>query len=551
MTATRTVLLFALISTAGLLVLTGVGRVDAVAPGPGTRQAGSAAAFQTADNCIACHNGLTTPSGEDVSFGVAWRASMMANSARDPYWQAAVRREVTDYPKAAEQIEDECATCHMPMARTAAVTANQRGRVFAHLPVPGTDHDSLLAADGVSCTMCHQIAAERAGSPESFSGSFVVDMTVPPASRPLYGPFPIDNGRTRIMHSATGYTPTQSAHVRRSEFCASCHTLFTTPRGPDGQPLGRFPEQVPYLEWRHSAFRTERSCQACHMPTIAGAVRVSSVLGEVRSDAARHDFRGGNFFMLRMLNRYRTELGVEAPPLELERAAQLTVETLQTQTARIAVQADGIRGGDLSIDVDVRNLTGHKLPTGYPSRRAWIHLRVRTGGQIVFESGAILPSGAIAGNDNDADPSRVEPHYRQIRRPDQVQIYESILGDTAGRVTTGLLSAVIYVKDNRLLPRGFDKRTAEPDISPAGDAAEDPDFVGEIDRVRYVLPMPAGDAEVTIEAALMFQPIGFRWAENLRPYTSDEPRRFVRYFDAMAAVSSEVLVRTEARATVR
>jgi hypothetical protein len=280
-------------------------------------------------------------------------------------------------------------------------------------------------------------------------------------------------------------------------------------------------------------------------------VRVSSVLGEVRSDAARHDFRGGNFFMLRMLNRYRTELGVEAPPLELERAAQLTVETLQTQTARIAVQADGIRGGDLSIDVDVRNLTGHKLPTGYPSRRAWIHLRVRTGGQIVFESGAILPSGAIAGNDNDADPSRVEPHYRQIRRPDQVQIYESILGDTAGRVTTGLLSAVIYVKDNRLLPRGFDKRTAEPYISPAGDAAEDPDFVGEIDRVRYVLPMPAGDAEVTIEAALMFQPIGFRWAENLRPYTSDEPRRFVRYFDAMAAVSSEVLVRTEARATVR
>mgnify|MGYP006149837489 CR=1 FL=1 len=33
--------------------------------------------FDTADRCIACHNGMTTPAGEDVSIGVAWRASMM------------------------------------------------------------------------------------------------------------------------------------------------------------------------------------------------------------------------------------------------------------------------------------------------------------------------------------------------------------------------------------------------------------------------------------------------------------------------------------------
>src|SRR5262245_18017363 len=39
--------------------------------------------FQSADNCVACHNGLTTRSGEDVSIGFAWRASIMANSSRD------------------------------------------------------------------------------------------------------------------------------------------------------------------------------------------------------------------------------------------------------------------------------------------------------------------------------------------------------------------------------------------------------------------------------------------------------------------------------------
>ena len=61
--------------------------------------------FETSDRCVACHNGLSTPTGEDVSIGVNWRASMMANSSRDPYWQAAVRRETMDHPKAAAAIE--------------------------------------------------------------------------------------------------------------------------------------------------------------------------------------------------------------------------------------------------------------------------------------------------------------------------------------------------------------------------------------------------------------------------------------------------------------
>ena len=50
--------------------------------------------FVTSESCMACHNGLVTPDGEDVSIGVGWRGSMMANAARDPYWHAAVRREI-------------------------------------------------------------------------------------------------------------------------------------------------------------------------------------------------------------------------------------------------------------------------------------------------------------------------------------------------------------------------------------------------------------------------------------------------------------------------
>ena len=55
--------------------------------------------FQTSDRCFACHNRLTTSDGEDISIGFAWRPTMMANSARDPYWQAGVRRETIDHPR--------------------------------------------------------------------------------------------------------------------------------------------------------------------------------------------------------------------------------------------------------------------------------------------------------------------------------------------------------------------------------------------------------------------------------------------------------------------
>ena len=67
-----------------------------------------------------------------------------------------------------------------------------------------------------------------------------------------------------------------------------------------------------------------------------------------------------------------------------------------------------------------------------------------------------------------------------------------------------------------------------------GEAAADPDFTGGGDRVRYVVSVAAG--AVTVEAELLYQPIGFRWAHNLDAYrAAAEPRRFVGYYDEMAS----------------
>jgi hypothetical protein len=504
--------------------------------------------FQTSERCIACHNGLTTSSGEDISIGYNWRTSMMANAARDPYWQAGVRREIIDHPTARAAIEDECSICHMPAARYEAKLAGHEGEIFSHLPFVKTKPGDRLAADGVTCSVCHQISPDNFGKRESFVGGFKIDTTRPAGERPVYGPFKIENGQTTVMLSSATFKPTEAMHIRDSELCATCHTLLTQALNAQGQPIGELPEQVPYQEWLHSDYKTTQSCQTCHMPTVKEDVPISSVLGEPRTGMARHTFVGGNFFMQRLLNRFRYELGVEAQPQELEAAANRTVAHLQSEAARLAIDSIDQRAGRLEAALSVENLGGHKLPTAYPSRRVWLHVTVKDGsGRTVFESGAFEPTGAIRGNDNDADATRFEPHYTEITSPDQVQIYETVMAGPSGALTTGLLTAVRYVKDNRLLPRGFDKRTADKDVAVHGEALQDADFAGGVDRIRYSVAVGDAQGPFQVDAELWYQPIAHRWAANLKPYDAFEPRRFTGYYDSMSSSSGIVLARASTR----
>ncbi|MDP9146648.1 MAG: NapC/NirT family cytochrome c [Acidobacteriota bacterium] len=492
--------------------------------------------FRTSDRCFPCHTGMTTESGTDVSIGFDWRASIMANSARDPYWQASIRRESIDHPESIKSIEDECTVCHMPIPRFEAKLHGEKGLAFSRLPI--NTEDDPAAADGVTCSVCHQIAKDNLGTRESFNGNFVIHAPDKDGLHTEYGPFPIESGQTRIMWSSTeGYLPQGSDHIRRSELCATCHTLITTALGEGGNAIGTLPEQVPYQEWLHSDYRNKQSCQDCHMPLVQEPTQISKVFGVKREGLHRHQFVAANFFMQEMLNRYRDDLSVVALPHELTRAADETVQYLQSKAATLAVENISMNAGRLQADVVVRNHGGHKLPTAYPSRRAWLHLSVRDhSGKLVFESGALQPNGSIAGNDNDDDPKRFEPHYSEIRTSDQVQIYESILGDEHGRVTTGLLAGVGYLKDNRLLPDGFDKQTADKEIAVIGAAHDDPNFSAGSDRVHYSVEVDSGAGPFTVDAELLYQPIGFRWANNLKPYSAAvEPHRFTTYYEAMQA----------------
>jgi hypothetical protein len=225
-----------------------------------------------------------------------------------------------------------------------------------------------------------------------------------------------------------------------------------------------------------------------------------------------------------------------------------TLQHLASESATVTIERAQRIDGRIVLDLSIANLSGHKLPTGYPSRRAWLHVTVRDGsGRVVFESGAVTPDGRIAGNDNDADSARLEPHHREIRAAEDVQIYEAIMSDRSGAVTTGLLQATRYLKDNRLLPRGFDKRTAHADVAVHGAAREDEDFTDAGDRIRYSIDPSAAQGPFTVDVELLFQPIAFRWAQNLAGYDAPETTRFVGYHRAMAMGSSARLARASAQ----
>ena len=249
--------------------------------------------------------------------------------------------------------------------------------------------------------------------------------------------------------------------------CGSCHQLYTTARGKDGKPGGYLPEQMPYLEWLHSDYPSKYSCQGCHMPEVQEQVQISSVLGLPRTGMHQHVFVGGNFLMQQMLNRYRDELSVAALPQELTAASQGTLRFLQSQSARVELSDVLVSGGRLQAQVMVRNLTrtqaAHRvIPPDAPgcTSRFRIVMDIRS-------SSPARSSRTARSWETIMTPMRRSSSRTTARSPRRARCRSTSRFSKMkkGHVTTGLLAATGYLKDNRLIPTGFDKSSADKDIA--------------------------------------------------------------------------------------
>ncbi|MGE3174124.1 MAG: hypothetical protein AB7O97_15965 [Planctomycetota bacterium] len=481
--------------------------------------------FRLSRDCAVCHSAareshaMRSALGEDVSPHRLWRATMMANSFRDPYFRAQIEKESVGY----EAAQELCLRCHTPMAH------HQRTMYDAPPPRLADVQDEEYAHDGVSCTVCHQISAEGLGEERTFSGQPVIGR-----KRRIFGPFA--DPATGPMENMLLYTPTQGMHIRESGLCATCHTLFTDHTG------GQFPEQTPYLEWRNSEFSTEveggggdaaRSCQECHMPPSA-ATRIARNPGgrdfviPVRDGYRAHAFVGGNAFMLDLLRIHRDELAVQAPSEDLARMAAATRRQLYEATADVTIHDLALQDGALTFDVQVQNKTGHKFPTGYPARRAWLHVQVRRGRNVMFESGAFDTDGRLLG----VGPELGLPHVTLVERPEDVPIYEMVAHDPDGQPTTYLTKMAGKLKDTRLLPRGWRRDGPHPEETAPVGTSRDFDFVAGGDTVAYRIALPQrGRGALQVVAWLHYQTIPPEWVDALRDVDGDAARRFVRIYD--------------------
>ena len=513
--------------------------------------------FKGSGTCNGCHGLDDIPpvlanhnaAGEDVNPVDSWRSTMMGNSAKDPFWRAKVSHEVAVNPGHQSELEDKCTSCHAPMGRYDKFLTGGGHYSIAELV------QDPLALDGVSCLACHMQGPDSLGL--LFSGELRFD-----TNDVVYGPYFAENLFGAPMESFVGYTPQGGAHINDGGLCAGCHTLITETADLSGNATGdHFVEQATYHEWLNSVFNPEQdpegggvTCQGCHMPRINDPMVISALYDFLSADEYRrspygqHHFVGGNTFMLSLLKNNNQDLLLTANAVHFDSTIARTTRLLQHQTLLLETEVESRTSDTAFIAVQLTNLAGHKFPSGYPARRAFVELVVENAmGDTLFRSGGWDDSYDVIGHDGSW-----EPHHNVITNQGQAQIYEMVMADVNGNKTTVLERAKESLKDNRLAPLGF--TTSHPSYDTmlvAGVPPSDIDFNhypngtegSGTDRVHYHVALDGYAGPITIRSKVWYQSAPPRWMEEMFIVVTPEINTFRGMYEAEGA--APVLVKSD------
>lgn len=472
---------------------------------PGTQPGGLTALLADPGSCKGCHVNHIVDN---------FAGSMMANSARDPLFRAALQIANKD----ANFGGDTCIRCHAPNA-----WLNNRASI-ANDPT-STDGRLINAEDlqGVACSTCHRLVP-----PTATAGEAASDATERAA---LTGPFItgssaylVDRNDVRrgpFNIASAPHAVAQSSYLQSAELCATCHDidnpLLTFDAGASEFTLNAlnsaagatdrlFPIERTYSEWQASTFASggvsgldypgiKRSdntvsgpitvCQDCHMPMINSPL----ASGGPSRNLGKHEWAGGSAIWQdgiikawegvaadTTLNKTQTTLNKNLGLEMLKRAAQLDVAIVNGQ-----------------LEVKITNNTGHKLPTGYAEgRRMWLEIYELKGPTPVFTSG--LMAGVIGPLIQDPYLKSYEiklgltdAHAQTIGRP-----------ELAGEGFHFILNNKVF-QDNRIPPRGFSNAAfANRDMQPVGTSYAD----GQYWDTTYYPIHPEADS---ISVRLMYQ----------------------------------------------
>ena len=488
------------------------------------------AIFLTPSVCKGCHGkdpmGIANVDlqGTDINLFDDWEASMMGLSAKDPLWLAKVSHESLVNPAHAEGLQNLCTSCHAPMGHYTAFYRGGQPYTLAQLQT-----DSL-GLSGVGCLGCHAIGADGLGS--MFSGQIPYD-----TNHVAYGPF--TNPMQGPMQLYTNITPMYSPHVSEGRFCSPCHTLISHAVDLEGNLTGvDFVEQATFQEWVNSAFPEQgKTCQSCHMPQILDPVKIAVGYTALpgRTPFNLHSFEGANSFMVKMIKDNKVELGVTVDDVNFDSSLAAISRQLRFNTLDVQFLQPELTGDSIFFKVRLKNKSGHKFPSGYPARRAFVEFVLTSqAGDTLFSSGVAQSDGNIL---NYSGPG--EPHHNIINQPNQVQVYEMIMGDVNGDITTVLERANISLKDNRIPPLGFSSEHANYDtVRVVGDALNDPDFNHSgtaegtgVDIVHYHVPFSSLTTSINVSVKVHYQSVPPSWLIEMRMFDSPEIQTFLNLYD--------------------
>lgn len=483
--------------------------------------------FLPSSSCAGCHgyDSAQTASideaGNDVNLVDRWKSSMMALSAKDPFWKAKVRQEIMINPAHAGELQNKCLDCHAPLG---SYTSRYHGNPFYGLADLAND---TLGKDGVSCAACHAIGPNGPGLGNFFSGNIPYD-----TNRVEYGPFP--SPYVGPMQLYEGLTPVYSLHMDQSRVCSSCHTLITQTADLSGNPTGGyFVEQATYHEYVNSDFPANSiTCQTCHMPQLQDAIILSNSTGGLtpRTPFNQHTFQGANFFMLNLIKNNKDSLDANVSDAKFDSTIVATSDMLKFKSLDLNLILDSTTTDTAYFRVKLKNKAGHKFPSGYPSRRAILQVVVTDAtNDTLFRSGIFNNQQRVIGEN-----SSYEPHHDVIKQSNIPQIYELVPGDVNSQFTSILERASVILKDNRLPPAGFTTSSPVYDTTlVSNDALADDDFnktgmtegSGQ-DYVHFHVPVTGANGSLKIRAKMYYQSVPPKWVDALFAMAASEIDKF-------------------------
>lgn len=480
-------------------------------------------------NCQGCHGDFNM--AENVEPHPTWSGSMMANSSRDPLFWAALDVANNDVPG----VGDWCLRCH-------ASNAWLSGR--SEPPGGTTDGCSLVGTidsinddfSGVNCHLCHRMMVNDSpptGQDSVYyeNGQYWLDdancANSGSANNPQDGPcrrgpydYPALGGDTEPPHQWAF----SQYHVD-SDLCANCHNVTSPVHNliaADGTDTGvPFPIERTYKEWQQSEFRTggsaEQTCQGCHMPKSDASNLFACVQqqNDRTGNLAVHQFVGGNTWVPQVLKGEYPNLG-RGDAFDATTAWALDMLQNKSATVEVTALGEAENGDALSVEVKVTNLTGHKLPTGYPEgRRMWINVQAHDGdGALIWESGAYDASTGDLTEDAQIKIYRSEPGIYNANGTGEC---DAVDGD--GKHTFHFVLNNCYAIDNRIPPLGFTggsdietqpKNYTYPETSPGSGV------LVNYDVTPYTIPVGLSTkGPVTVTATLNFQVVSKEYVEFL------------------------------------